>query len=119
MIDIAHRDVDVRLSDLGEEQSRMLGRWFGSLPEADQPEVVYCSPYARAVQSAELLMSSAGLGGSAVRCIVDERLREKEFGILDRLTVRGIRERHPDHADQRAHVGKFYFRPPGARAGAT
>ena len=30
-IDIAHRDVDVPLSPLGEEQSRALGRWFAAM----------------------------------------------------------------------------------------
>ena len=48
--------------------------------------------------------------------VADERLREKEFGILDRLTKFGIRERFPELAEQRAHVGKFYFRPPGGES---
>ncbi len=46
----------------------------------------------------------------------DERLREKEFGILDRLTPLGIRAKYPDLAEQRLHVGKFYFRPPGGES---
>ena len=46
----------------------------------------------------------------------DERLREKEFGILDRLTVHGIRQQYPALAEQRDHVGKFYFRPPGGES---
>jgi broad specificity phosphatase PhoE len=33
-IDIAERDVDVPLSDLGERQSDALGAWFASLPAA-------------------------------------------------------------------------------------
>jgi broad specificity phosphatase PhoE len=49
-------------------------------------------------------------------CIRDERLREKEFGILDRLTHLGIRKKYPDLAEQRGHVGKFYFRPPGGES---
>jgi broad specificity phosphatase PhoE len=47
---------------------------------------------------------------------VDERLREKEFGVLDRLTRFGIREKYPELSEQRAHVGKFYFRPPGGES---
>ena len=46
----------------------------------------------------------------------DERLREKEFGILDRLTLLGIQEKYPELAEQRKHVGKFYFRPPGGES---
>ena len=48
--------------------------------------------------------------------VSDERLREKEFGILDRLTPLGIRAKYPELAEQRAHVGKFYFRPPGGES---
>jgi len=46
----------------------------------------------------------------------DERLREKEFGILDRHTKRGILSKFPELAAQRALVGKFYFRPPGGES---
>lgn len=47
---------------------------------------------------------------------IDERLREKEFGILDRLTRLGIHQKHPELNEQRLHVGKFYFRPPGGES---
>jgi broad specificity phosphatase PhoE len=43
-------------------------------------------------------------------------LREKEFGILDRLTRHGIMQKYPELSEQRAHVGKFYFRPPGGES---
>ena len=46
----------------------------------------------------------------------DERLREKEFGILDRHTKHGILAKFPELAAQRALVGKFYFRPPGGES---
>jgi broad specificity phosphatase PhoE len=48
--------------------------------------------------------------------IVDERLREKEFGILDRLTAVGIRDQYPDQAEFRRLLGKFYHRPPGGES---
>ena len=116
MIDIAERDIDVPLSALGREQSVALGHWFGDLPPSRRPEVVLTSPYVRARETTRLLMEAAGLDPRKVRVRMDERLREKEFGILDRLTVLGIHERHPDLAAQRRHVGKFYFRPPGGES---
>jgi broad specificity phosphatase PhoE len=116
VIDIADRDIDVPLSALGREQATALGHWFGDLPPDRKPEVVITSPYVRARQTTRLLMEAAGLDQRRVRLRIDERLREKEFGILDRLTVRGIRERHPELAAQRSHVGKFYFRPPGGES---
>jgi len=51
-----------------------------------------------------------------VPVVLDERLREREFGILDRLTRRGIEERFPEEAAARAHLGKFYYRPPGGES---
>jgi broad specificity phosphatase PhoE len=116
LIDIAQRDMDVPLSALGERQADAVGRWFGALPEGARPSAVLCSPYVRARQTALRLMAAAGLDDDDVPLVVDERLREKEFGILDRLTVHGIRERHPELAAQRRHVGKFYFRPPGGES---
>ena len=116
VIDVAERDIDVPLSPLGREQAHVLGHWFGDLPPGQQPQVVLTSPYVRARETTRLLMAGAGLDPRKVRVRVDERLREKEFGILDRLTVLGIRERYPELAEQRLHVGKFYFRPPGGES---
>ncbi|MGN6387922.1 MAG: histidine phosphatase family protein [Burkholderiaceae bacterium] len=116
LIDIETRDVDTPLSTLGERQSVALGRWFGAMPADAQPTVVLTSPYLRARHTAELLREAARLPDERVEAIVDERLREKEFGILDRLTKFGIREKYPELDHQRRHVGKFYFRPPGGES---
>ncbi len=116
VIDIAYRDIDTPLSELGVAQSRALGRWFGSLPAERRPQVVLCSPYVRALETARLLTEAARDWDASIRLRHDERLREKEFGILDRLTHRGIAEKYPELSAQRAHVGKFYFRPPGGES---
>jgi probable phosphoglycerate mutase len=115
LIDIAERDVDVPLSQLGHTQGRALGRWFASLPAGSRPNVVFTSPYLRARETAEYIRRGGGVDTSD-KATVDERLREKEFGLLDRLTRRGIEQRFPDQAAARARVGKFYHRPPGGEA---
>jgi len=117
LIDVEFRDIDTPLSDLGVEQSRALGRWFAKLPPDERPQVVLASPYIRARDTARLILEEAGWKtGTDIRLRLDERLREKEFGILDRLTKHGIREKYPELNSQRAHVGKFYFRPPGGES---
>ena len=113
-IDIADRDIDVPLSPLGQRQSEALGRWFSRLPPAEQPQVVVCSPYSRALGTARHVITQAGLRAEQLR--QDERLREKEFGIVDRYTPRGIADKYPELSEQRRHVGKFYFRPPGGES---
>jgi len=117
LIDVEWRDIDTPLSELGVEQSRALGRWFAQLPAHEHPDVIVCSPYVRARETARLVMEEAKWSrGDHLRLRVDERLREKEFGVLDRLTRHGIRQQFPELHQQRSHVGKFYFRPPGGES---
>ncbi len=115
LIDIAERDVDVPLSELGMRQSEALAAWFATLPADARPNVVLHSPYRRAAETARVLMHRLGRD-SLLAVQSDERLREKEFGILDRLTTHGILHRYPELYEQRQHVGKFYFRPPGGES---
>lgn len=114
-IPLAERDVDVALSQLGVRQSEALAAWFAALPESAQPNVVLHSPYLRARQTAQLLMERLDQD-NLLTVQADERLREKEFGILDRLTTHGIKHKYPELHAQRLHVGKFYFRPPGGES---
>jgi broad specificity phosphatase PhoE len=118
VIDIALRDVDVPLSELGERQAAALGRWFAAMPDAERPEVVLASPYVRARQTAKAICEAGGVADSARQPIVDERLREREFGIFDRLTSAGMRAKYPELAEQRALLGKFYHRAPGGESWA-
>jgi broad specificity phosphatase PhoE len=115
-IDIADRDVDVPLSSLGEVQSRALGRWFAEFPADERPNVVLTSPYVRARRTAELIEAESGVCTNRQAFVVDERLREKEFGILDRLTRTGVEALHPEQAEFRRLLGKFYHRPPGGES---
>ena len=115
VIDIAERDVDVPLSRLGEQQSRALGHWFAAQPE--QPDVILTSPYLRARRTAMLIADVVGVGSAAEDFTIDERLREKEFGVLDRLTRLGIQQQYPEQMVFRQALGKFYHGRLGARAG--
>ncbi|CEA09039.1 2,3-bisphosphoglycerate-dependent phosphoglycerate mutase [Arthrobacter saudimassiliensis] len=57
-----------------------------------------------------------GGGIGAVR--VDERLRDREQGVLDLLTDEGIRTRWPEEAARRRLLGRFAYRPPGGESWA-
>ena len=46
----------------------------------------------------------------------DERLRERDLGLFDGMTGRGIRDTYPEEAERRAAMGKFYYRPPGGES---
>jgi broad specificity phosphatase PhoE len=116
LIDIAQRDVDVPLSKLGESQAAALGRWFAKMPQDAQPNVVLSSPYLRARETSRIAIEAAGMSYEDITFITDERLREKEFGVLDRLTRVGIQQKYPEQAEARSVLGKFYFRPPGGES---
>jgi probable phosphoglycerate mutase len=118
VINLDVRDVDVPLSQLGERQARAAGRWFADLAPGERPELILSSPYLRAKQTAAAICEAGALAGGKAKTIVDERLREREFGVFDGLTTRGIREKFPDEAAHRAKMGKFYHRPPGGESWA-
>ncbi|GGY13515.1 histidine phosphatase family protein [Massilia dura] len=115
LIDIADRDMDVPLSALGEQQAAALAGWFAAMPPEERPNVVLFSPYVRARETAMTIVNSLPRD-ELLTVATDERLREKEFGIIDRLTPLGIADKFPELHEQRRHVGKFYFRPPGGES---
>ncbi|SFR92402.1 Broad specificity phosphatase PhoE [Microbacterium sp. cf046] len=113
LIAIDIRDADVPLSPVGEEQALALGRWV-----ADHRPVLdmfWVSPYVRARQT---LSTALGETGPPALVVVDERLRDRELGILDLLTTHGVAHLHPEEAERRRLLGKFYHRPPGGESWA-
>ena len=116
LIDIPTRDPDVPLSELGESQAEALGRWFGAMAPEQRPNVVLTSTYVRAQQTGNIIRTTAKLAEDDSTLVVDERLREKEFGVLDRLTQWGIQAHYPEQAELRLRLGKFYYRPPGGES---
>jgi broad specificity phosphatase PhoE len=115
LIAVEARDADVPLSELGLRQAQALGRWLGQLPAEARPTSVWSSPYVRARQTAQAALAATG---SALVVHVDERLRDKELGVLDALTSHGVRTRFPFEADRRRWLGKFYYRAPGGESWA-
>jgi broad specificity phosphatase PhoE len=115
VIEVGQRDADVELSDVGRDQARALGAGLRTLLADDRPTQVWSSPYVRAQQTAELSLAEAG---ADLPVLVDERLRDRELGILDLLTTKGVQNRYPLEAERRRWLGKFYHRPPGGESWA-
>src|SRR4051794_30612217 len=110
-LDLGQRDADVELSPRGREQAAALAAWLEGAGPAAQPEVLISSPYRRAAQTAERCAAGAGLTVGH-----DERLRERDLGLFDGLTGRGIRARYPEEAERRSRLGKFYYQPPSGES---
>jgi broad specificity phosphatase PhoE len=115
VVDVPARDADVCLSERGIAQARALGSALaagGGLPAVDS---LWCSPYLRAQQTAQICLEEAGV---TVPGRIDERLRDRDLGVLDTLTGDGIQRRHPEEAARRRWLGKFYHRPAGGESWA-
>lgn len=113
VIDVPARDADVELTELGLEQAAALGSAMAGWPAEALPEVVVSSSYRRARATAVEACRAAGLD---LDVTVDERLRDRELGVLDRLTSAGVAARHPEEAERRAWHGKYYHRPAGGES---
>ena len=114
-IDVRERDADVDLSPLGRRQATAAGVALADLAEDALPQVLVVSPYRRARETAALACGEAGLD---LPTQVDERLRDRELGVFDRLTFAGVEARFPEEAERRRWHGKFYHRPPGGESWA-
>jgi broad specificity phosphatase PhoE len=115
-LDIDVNDAHVELTDVGVEQAVAFGRWLGERPAERLPTHVVVSPYVRARETARLILETSGLDDLPL--IVDERIRDREQGVLDRLTGEGLRSQFPDEAARRDYVGKFWYRPSGGESWA-
>jgi broad specificity phosphatase PhoE len=113
LIDVTEREADVPLSDLGRQQAESLRRRLQGMGRDELPDLVVTSPFLRARQTAEIATGDLG-----VRLRVDERLRDRDLGVLDLHTVQGIHSAFPEEAERRKRHGKFYYRPPGGESWA-
>jgi probable phosphoglycerate mutase len=100
------RDMDVAPTPYGEKQAVATGEALGADYKFDG---VFVSPFQRTMETARLMIEQFP---NAVEVIEDERLREIDFGVLDRLTKHGIAHFHLEEKERRAKLGKYQHRPP-------
>jgi broad specificity phosphatase PhoE len=113
VIEVDQRDADVPLTPLGREQATGVATWLCGLEVERRPQLVWSSPYLRALETTQIALAGASFQREIA---VDERLRDRELGILDRLTADGVAHQYPDEEARRRWLGKLYYRPPGGES---
>ena len=112
-LELDDRDADVELTDTGRRQADALNAWLAGDGASSLPTAAISSPYRRAADTAY-----RALDGHDVDVVLDERLRERDLGLFDGLTTTGVGSRHPEEAERRRKLGKFYYQPPSGESWA-
>ncbi|MEY9844044.1 putative phosphoglycerate mutase [Streptacidiphilus sp. BW17] len=116
-VGITCRDADLSLTTLGRAEARALGRWLATRSEDGVPQSLWVSPYLRTQETAELVVEELDRAGLPLPEIcTDERLRDRELGVLEMLTSAAIELRHPQEAARRRLLGELRWRPPGGES---
>lgn len=109
------RDADISLTARGEDQAAAVGRRLAL--KGETPDVVLVSPYRRARSTMRIIAREAARVGLLLPPPRrDERLRDREMGVLELRTAAAIEKLYPDEAERRRRVGDLYYRPPGGES---
>jgi len=104
------RNADIPLSVKGKYQARKTGVFLAK--EFGRFDAVFASPFKRALDTAKLIAGSL----PKTRIIIEERVREKEFGIADGLTREEIKTLFPYEYFRKLKEKKYYYRPIGGES---
>jgi probable phosphoglycerate mutase len=110
------RDADVPLSSRGVAEAAAFGRWVAALPADQAPELVVSSPYLRARDTAEAALDALTAAGRPVRCVLDDRIRDRELGIFTLMAEAAAAAAYPVENARWEATGHFYYRPPGGES---
>jgi broad specificity phosphatase PhoE len=106
----AVRDQDTCLTAKGKIQATCVGREMEARPEMS---TLFVSPYLRTRQTADHMLNAMSY---SPKIVIEERVREMEFGLLDGLTREGFEVKYPEEAARRIKEGKYWYRPPGGES---
>jgi broad specificity phosphatase PhoE len=104
------RDMDVPLTQRGITQATETGKYLASKFRFDR---AFTSPYLRALETTRIMLRQFK---RTFEITLEERIREKVFGILDGLTKAGIQHNCPVEFRRREPEEKYYYRPPGGES---
>ncbi|PAX83938.1 histidine phosphatase family protein, partial [Streptomyces albidoflavus] len=95
------------------EQAAALGRWLAAVE--DGPELVVCSPYARARRTWEIAAGEYG-ERAAPPVVVEERVRDRENGVFALHSPPAWRAADPQEWARRERSEEWTYRPPGGES---
>ena len=97
------RNADISLSPEGRGQAKRAGiflkKKFGHF------DIIFSSPFQRAEETARIITKQF----PRARFIIEERIREKEFGITDGLTPEELRNLFPYEYERKQKEKKYYY----------
>ena len=104
------RDADMPLSSLGKKQAEATRKFLKK--RYKNFDIIFSSPFERAQSTARIIAKS--FPGS--RLVIEERIREIEFGVVDGLLSEEIKTLFPFEYDRKKKEGKYYYRPSGGES---
>ncbi len=105
------RDADVELTDHGRDQAKLTGQ---ALRDKFQPfDIAYVSPHKRTFDTFNIIQEQLG-GNLDMR--LEDRIREKEFGVVGTYTQSGMKKHMPLEAKRLEMDGMYYYRPAGGES---
>jgi broad specificity phosphatase PhoE len=110
----ARGDDEVTLTGRGRQQASDLGRYLAGLPGSEAPELVWCSPYLRALDTWAHALRAWGVEPPPVT--VDRRLRDREMGILSDHNPAAAARSFPEEVRRAWRDGEYGFRPSGGES---
>ena len=104
------RDADMPLSAKGKYQARKTGAFLAK--KFGHFDAIFTSPFKRALDTAKLIAKNL----PKTKLVIEERIREKEFGIADSLTPSEIKTLFPYEYSRKLKEKKYYYRPIGGES---
>ncbi|OGY59638.1 MAG: hypothetical protein A3I31_00500 [Candidatus Colwellbacteria bacterium RIFCSPLOWO2_02_FULL_44_20b] len=104
------RSADLPLSELGKLQAEKTGLYLKE--HFPRINLILSSPFERAYDTARIIAKHF----PETRFVLEERVREKEYGITEALTPAELKSLFPYEYERKQKEEKYYYRPPGGES---
>ncbi len=105
------RDADVPLTDLGRQQAKATGQAIAK--HYGEFDIAYISPHKRTLDTFNIIRDQLD---QELDARLEDRIREKEFGVVGTYTLTGMKKHVPFEAKRLAMDGPYYYRPAGGES---